>query len=140
MHGFSILLSTKNDTREHKFSWKAPLHFQQELVLRNYNSNSMLVEQYTGKKFLTEKLWIDSPEFFIVTEGVISNLRALSEQFWYDNNPEIKKELDSYFSNHIHLLSSEKELLEDCKALYSGGNINEKTQVLTLLAAYKLLF
>ncbi len=62
------------------------------------------------------------------------------EQYWYDNNIEVRNYLDNYFSEHFHLLSFNKELADDCKSMYQNGNITEKAQVLTLLAAYKLLF
>ncbi len=62
------------------------------------------------------------------------------EQYWYDNNIEVRNYLDNYFSEHFHLLSFNKELADDCQSMYQNGNITEKAQVLTLLAAYKLLF
>ena len=62
------------------------------------------------------------------------------EQLWYDNNKNIQITLDSYFAEHIELLNDYKELRDDAIGLYNTGNITEKTQVLTLLSAYKLLF
>ena len=37
------------------------------------------------------------------------------------------------------LLKNHPELLEDTEYLYKMGNVSEKTQVLTLLAAVKML-
>lgn len=62
------------------------------------------------------------------------------EQLWYDANPEIKLYLDNYFKQNIDKLSFVKELMTDAFLLYNNGNIVEKTQVLTLLAAYTLHF
>ncbi|MFA5045979.1 MAG: hypothetical protein WC542_08625 [Paludibacter sp.] len=62
------------------------------------------------------------------------------EQLWYDNNKNIQITLDFYFAEHIELLNDFKELQGDAIELYKTGNITEKTQVLTLLSAFKLLF
>lgn len=62
------------------------------------------------------------------------------EQLWYDNDPEVKTYLDNYYKNHIHLFEFNKELMTDMMTHYEKGGITEKTQVLTLLSAYKLLF
>jgi len=62
------------------------------------------------------------------------------EQLWYENDPIVKVTLDSYFDSHIDLLSGYLELRNDVFKLYLTGNITEKTQALTLLSAYKLLF
>ncbi|MDO9633542.1 MAG: asparagine synthase-related protein [Paludibacter sp.] len=62
------------------------------------------------------------------------------EQLWYDENPKVKQYLDNYYSLNIADFITEPELMNDMVQLYDKGNITEKTQVLTLLAAYKLLF
>jgi asparagine synthase (glutamine-hydrolysing) len=62
------------------------------------------------------------------------------EQLWYDNDSIVKSTLDSYFTNHIDLLSGYFELRNDVIKLYRTGNITEKALALTLLGAYKLLF
>lgn len=62
------------------------------------------------------------------------------EQLWYDNDPEVKTYLDNYYKDHIHLFEFNKELMTDMMTHYEKGGITEKTQVLTLLSAYKLLF
>lgn len=62
------------------------------------------------------------------------------EQIWYDRQPEVKKVLDQYFKENLQLTEFNKELQNDVIKLYKTGKINEKTQVLTLLSAYKLLF
>ncbi len=62
------------------------------------------------------------------------------EQLWYDKNTSVQQTLDAYFEENIAQVHSERELYNDLIQLYQTGNIIEKTQVLTLLAAYKLLF
>ena len=62
------------------------------------------------------------------------------EQLWYDKNIDVKNKLDIYYAKNINLLFEYLELKEDLIKLYETGNITEKTQVLTLLSAYKLLF
>jgi len=62
------------------------------------------------------------------------------EQRWYDSNPDVKLSLDNYFKQNIDKLSFNKELMEDALYLYNHGNIVEKTQVITLLAACALHF
>lgn len=62
------------------------------------------------------------------------------EQIWYNNNPEVKAYLDLYFKENIEKFDFGLELKTDMINLYKEGDITEKTQVLTLIAAYKLLF
>ena len=62
------------------------------------------------------------------------------EQLWYDNDTAVKKYLDDYFSENIDKFDFQKELKTDMIKLYTAGKITEKTQVLTLLSAYKLHF
>jgi hypothetical protein len=62
------------------------------------------------------------------------------EQLWYDKNMDVRTTLDHYYTNHIDLLNDYTELRDDVIELYKSGNITEKTQALTLLSAYKLLF
>lgn len=61
------------------------------------------------------------------------------EQLWYDNDSEVKTYLDNYYKDHIHLFEFNKELMNDMMTHYEKGGITEKTQVLTLLSAHKLL-
>lgn len=61
------------------------------------------------------------------------------EQLWYDNDSEVKTYLDNYYKDHIHLFEFNKELMTDMMTHYEKGGITEKTQVLTLLSAHKLL-
>lgn len=62
------------------------------------------------------------------------------EQLWYDKNPEVQISLNKYYQSNLVLLDSYPELQADVISLYVKGNITEKTQALTLLAAMKLLF
>jgi asparagine synthase (glutamine-hydrolysing) len=77
MHGFNVLISKKAIKQQPHFCWKEPFDFQQNLALRTFSDEHFVVEQFTGTKFISEKLWLDNEDFFIVTDGVITNLKAL---------------------------------------------------------------
>lgn len=77
MHGFNVLISKKAIKQQPHFCWKKPFDFQQNLALRTFSDEHFVVEQFTGTKFISEKLWLDNEDFFIVTDGVITNLKAL---------------------------------------------------------------
>lgn len=62
------------------------------------------------------------------------------EQLWYDSDPQIKVYFDEYYNTNINKFAFDNALMEDMIKLYNTGRITEKTQVLTLLGAYKLLF
>lgn len=94
-------------------------------------TNNILIRQfYRYKRAIIKRLPIKS----------IWKNNMNPEQLWYDSNYEIKRYLDGYFNENIHKFEFKKELMEDMTLLYNSGNITEKTQVLTLLGAYKLLF
>ena len=59
--------------------------------------------------------------------------------YWYRTNDNLKNFIDSTFKENISLLEN-NELKKDCQKLFTEGNTIEKTQVLTLLAAYKYYF
>jgi len=59
--------------------------------------------------------------------------------YWYRTNENLKNFIDSTFKENISLLEN-NELKKDCQKLFTEGNSIEKTQVLTLLAAYKYYF
>lgn len=62
------------------------------------------------------------------------------EQMWYDEHHEVKHFLDNYFDEHHYLAEFNKELSARLVKIYSEGTFTEKSQVLTLLGAFKLLF
>jgi hypothetical protein len=43
------------------------LTFSKNLALRTFSDEHFVVEQFTGTKFISEKLWLDNEDFFIVT-------------------------------------------------------------------------
>ena len=59
--------------------------------------------------------------------------------YWYRTNENLKNFIDSTFKENISLLEN-NELKKDCQKLFTEGNTIEKTQVLTLLSAYKYYF
>lgn len=60
--------------------------------------------------------------------------------YWMSENDSLKNYIETYFSEHIHLLNQHSVLKENCIKLFNRGNSGEKFQVLTLLAAIKLHF
>lgn len=61
------------------------------------------------------------------------------EQKWLDDNIEIKKTFDTYFTENIHLVNAFPNLKKDIETQYKSKNISEKAQCITLLGAAKLL-
>ncbi len=59
---------------------------------------------------------------------------------WFEKNPDLKQFITNYFTDNIGLLSDNQELKTDSESLFNTGTLNEKMQVLTLLAAVKLHF
>jgi len=60
--------------------------------------------------------------------------------YWYRKNPKLREYFERKFQEGKIILSGEKELLKDIERMYSEGGVIEKTQVLTLLEAYKYYF
>lgn len=71
--------------------------------------------------------------------GVNSKRHMNPLEYWYCTNAELRVWMDDYFNDHIDLLSSIPELQNDCKELYSTTRGTEKNQVLSLLAAAKIV-
>lgn len=61
------------------------------------------------------------------------------EQMWYDHNPTVKLVLDNYYEQNIGMIPISESLRQDMRHLYKVGNYTEKSQVLTVLSAHKLL-
>jgi len=57
---------------------------------------------------------------------------------WYAKNKKVQIFFDQLFEDHRHLLSGDAELAEDATALFTEGNVPEKSMVLTLLGAMDL--
>ncbi len=81
MHGFSIYISNNDPVRKIGFTWKPLFGFQPEHVHRTYISEHLHIEQHTSNKFIQDKLWLDTPDYFIVTDGVITNLKKLCDTY-----------------------------------------------------------
>ncbi len=60
-------------------------------------------------------------------------------QYWYDSNIELRKYLDKYFEEYIHLIEDD-DLYRNTFSLYKQGNAIEKNQVLSVLSALKLFY
>jgi asparagine synthase (glutamine-hydrolysing) len=60
-------------------------------------------------------------------------------EYWFKTNGRLVESLNNYFLNHIEALKYNAELYKDATLLFTKGTPDEKTQVLTLLAALQLL-
>lgn len=89
MHGFIAVITQDQQISKPTINWKPLFDFQNQHIKRRYGNSSMLVEQFTSEKFLSEKLWIDTDDFFIVTEGVITNLDQLCKKHHAQNYNEL---------------------------------------------------
>ncbi len=116
MFGFSIIISKNKELPFSEFKWKKPFDFQPEFIKRKFLSNGILFEQFTLKNLANEKLWVDTSEFFIVTEGVITNLKALTEEF----------KAKDYTTLLLHLIK-EKTFFNKFKGHFSGFIYYKKT-------------
>lgn len=56
---------------------------------------------------------------------------------WYSNNTELRKFIDSYLKENIHVLSPYLNIKKDCEEIYNNGTVTEKTQVMTLVQFIK---
>lgn len=61
-------------------------------------------------------------------------------EHWYSHNEELRNYIADYISNNINILSGYGDLYSDVQDLASNGTFLEKTQAMTLIEAYKLLF
>ncbi len=59
--------------------------------------------------------------------------------YWYNNNSDLREFFVVTFNENVSLLE-DKKLKSDCQKLFKEGNTIEKTQVLTLLEAYRYYF
>jgi len=95
MHGFSVYISIDKPVSKVNFTWKPLFSFQGKHCLRRIESTQIAVEQYTAEKFIQDKLWIDNEEFFILTDGVVTNLKSLREAYQANNNEELISKISS---------------------------------------------
>ncbi len=103
--------------------------------------------RYLNKKFVDKLKIINrtkdiiiylQKKFNIPREILIDSNTPL--EHWYQNIPNVKQTMDSYFDDHLHLLTNYHELYDDCYELYHRGNSMEKNQTITLLAIIKKYF
>jgi asparagine synthase (glutamine-hydrolysing) len=68
-----------------------------------------------------------------------SNINSMNPfEYWYKTTPGLKEFFETYFVTNISLLNQHPDLKSDAERLFKEGTCQEKTQVLTLLAAMKL--
>ena len=81
MNGFIVTISLNGVIPEIEYSWKSLFDFQPAHIIRSLKSDNVGLEQFTAKKFVSEKLWIDNSDFFIVTDGLITNIDILQKTY-----------------------------------------------------------
>ncbi|MEA4982739.1 MAG: asparagine synthase-related protein [Paludibacter sp.] len=118
MHGFIVTISLKNESvHDLEYSWKPIFDFQNTHIKRNFVKSKINAEQYTSEKFINEKLWIDNDDFFIITEGLITNIDILCRSYKSADYEEL-----------IRTISKEKEaFFEDFSGNFVGFFWNKKT-------------
>ena len=89
MLGFAVLISKNREIFKDEFVWKSTFDFQAEHVLRKKIFSNILIEQNTAKRFIAEKLWLENDDYFIVTEGVITNLKILCKKYFVENYEQL---------------------------------------------------
>jgi len=123
MNGFAVIVC-KNTNLEgflKSFSWKSVFDFQHEHIVRTKDLTNVYAEQKTSKCFLKEKLWIDNSDYFIVTEGVVTNLKILCKTYnakTYEDliskiccKENFFKEFTGNFAGYIFLKKENKHIL-----------------------------
>lgn len=119
-------------------------------ILKKYpNAAKFKWEKMDGKitenklSLFAKKLLKKGPRRFL--KLINYNLKASNKSmnpfdYWYDNNVIIKEFMDDYYTTNYRNQNLNDELINDIKLVYETGNANEKTQVLTALAAIKIYF
>jgi asparagine synthase (glutamine-hydrolysing) len=62
------------------------------------------------------------------------------EQYWYENTEEVRQKLDKYYREHSSHPLIDNNLQLQLSTLYTQGDFTSKSQVLTVVAAFKSLF
>ncbi len=60
-------------------------------------------------------------------------------QYWYENDPDMQRFMQTVFDQEIAKVEGDPELWKDANFLFKSGNAIEKTLVMTLLGAVELL-
>lgn len=109
MHGFSVYISIDKPVSKVNFTWKPLFSFQGKHCLRRFESTQIAIEQYTAEKFIQDKLWIDNEDFFILTDGVVTNLKSLREAYKVNSNEEL-----------ISIISSKADFFNEFTGHFAG--------------------
>lgn len=117
MHGFAAFISFEKPCTEISFDWKPIFEFQHAYTKRQVNFDLIYLEQFTSEKYLNEKLWINTKDYFIVTEGIINNLNDLYKE-QHVNNP----------SDLISKIYDKPEFFSSFTGHFSGIILNKKTK------------
>lgn len=110
MHGFICVIPLKNQVSSIEFTWKKPFDFQGKMTKRRIDNASFQLEQFTSKKFIDEKQWVDNDDFMFVSEGVIVNLSILKKE-------HNEKNLEKHF---LKLYENDKLFFQQLEGSFSG--------------------
>lgn len=116
MHGFIALISKDLQKLKPSIQWKPLFDFQDKHIQRKVETETLLTEQFTSEKFITEKLWQDTDNYFIVTDGVITNLELLCNKYNVKNYNEL-----------IEKIYTQKDFFAQFRGHFSGFLLNKKT-------------
>ena len=86
--------------------------------------------------------------FILHTKGIQERLKSIMDnllhtdsqnhmnpyQFWYETNAKLKEFVETYFTEHIGLISQYPQLQSETQKLYSQGNAFEKLMSISMLA------
>lgn len=96
---------------------------------------------YKGQKIPIERLYGLLKLKLGFSVPVLSTRNHMNPfDYWYNENEELKSNLDNYFHKYMpEILSISDDLYKDLRELYKGTTF-EKTQVLSVLSAINLFF
>ena len=94
--------------------------------------------QFRGKDYRIRAI----PDLIIskINSKVNPNYGMNPIQSWYDNNPDLRDCMDTYFFNNISYLDRWKEIKLDTEWLYKKGTAREKIQAISLVGSVKMFF
>lgn len=141
-----------------KYSFSIPLNIRynhalyKKWILKKYQGASRYKWESTNSKITAKVLKYKGKELPIKSipskvlqkVGLIkpdyeTNFHMNPISYWYNTNAGLKKFQDNYFEENIEKLSESLNLKKDCINLYRNGSGVEKNQVLSLIAAVRII-
>lgn len=94
---------------------------------------------YHGRKYTVKSLMdvvINKIKRDVIKTGYGMN----PQQTWYNQNPDLRNAMDSYYENHIGVLEPWDDIKADVIELYSQGAAGEKILAISLLGSVDYIF